>query len=78
MSMAYVIAALNTVNSRLIIIFIIMAKLIATVYLLIYYFLFDPIITILLSGIADGLMGIAVLLLWQKYSHELTNKGADG
>ncbi|MCK5079164.1 MAG: hypothetical protein KAR09_04440 [Bacteroidales bacterium] len=78
MSVAYVFAALNTGNSRLLIIFIITAKFIATVYLLIYYFLFDPLITILLSGIADGLMGLAVLLLWQKFSHELINKGADG
>ena len=47
------------------IIFIISAKFIATFYLLLYYFLTDAILTILLSGIADGLMGFAVLLLWR-------------
>ena len=66
MCVAYVLASLDIKKSRPLIIFIVSAKFIATFYLLAYYLLFDPILTILLSGLADGIMGIAVLLLWQK------------
>lgn len=64
MVVAYVIAAINPLTNRNIIIFIIVAKAIATIYLLMYYFMAEPVITVLLSGIVDGLMGLLLLLLW--------------
>lgn len=70
MCVAYILASLNIGKNALLIIFIISAKFIATAYLLIYYLFFDPVITILLSGLADGLMGLLVLLLWNVYNKE--------
>lgn len=64
MCMAYVLATINLRHNAKLILFIIIAKSIATIYLLMYYFLVTHVITILLSGLADGLMGLAVFLLW--------------
>ncbi len=72
MCVAYILASLDVPWNRKLIIFIISAKFIAFVYLLIYYFLFDHIMMVLISGIADGLMGLLVFLLWKE-----SRKGAD-
>jgi hypothetical protein len=66
MCTAYIIASLNLEKSKGLIIFIILAKTIATLYLLIFYFLIDDVITILLAGIGDGLMGLLVYILYFK------------
>lgn len=63
MCVAYCLAALRPYGGRPLIILIIAAKFMAFAYLLIYYFVADPILVLLLSGIGDGLMGLAVLLL---------------
>jgi hypothetical protein len=73
MCVAYLLAARDIYNTGLII-FIIVAKVIATIYLLIYYFMIDQILTILLSGIADGLMALLVGLLWQAYRKEAAHE----
>jgi hypothetical protein len=64
MCVAYILAAKEPSNSKLIIL-VILAKSIAFTYLLIYYFAVDPIITVLLSGIADGVMAFLVWFLWR-------------
>jgi hypothetical protein len=77
MVVAYLIAATKLSSSRLLIIFIVTAKSIAATYLLLYYFLVMPIMVVLLSGIADGLMGLAVLLLWRQTIYFRNRGGGD-
>lgn len=64
MCVAYIIASLDVIQNRNLLIFIIIAKFIATLYLILYYCLSAAILTILLSGIGDGIMGLAVLFLF--------------
>lgn len=40
------------------------AKFTAMLFLLLYYFAYDAIITVLVSGILDGAMGLLILLLY--------------
>jgi hypothetical protein len=40
------------------------AKFTATIFLVTYYILVDPIITVLLSGILDGLMGLVIIVFF--------------
>ena len=68
MSIAYALAAYNLARFNTLVIFSILAKIIATVFLLSYYFFFDKIWTVLLSGIGDGLMGIAIFWAFQQYN----------
>ena len=72
MCLAYLIAAHDTGNSKLIF-FIIGAKSIATVYLLIYYFFVAPVLTIMLSGLADGIMAVLVAVLWKAATKEVAH-----
>lgn len=65
MCSAYVLAATNLPKSRLIILFIILAKAIAFIYLLIYYFCIDSILVVLLSGILDGIMAVLAYSLYR-------------
>jgi len=70
MCVAYILASLDVHRNKNLIIFIISAKTIATIYLLIYYFLIDTILMILLSGLADGLMALLVFILWKNSRKE--------
>ncbi|MEE4255583.1 MAG: hypothetical protein V2I47_00950 [Bacteroidales bacterium] len=63
---AYILAAIDPGSCRKLIIFIIGAKTIALVYLLVYYFFIDGITMVLVSGLADGMMALIVFLLWKK------------
>jgi hypothetical protein len=63
MSIAYVIAGRNVVNSSQLIRFIVIVKFLAFVFLMLYFFFILNSWIILLSGIADGLMGVVVLTL---------------
>ncbi|MEN8226358.1 MAG: hypothetical protein ABFS05_13465 [Bacteroidota bacterium] len=77
MCTAYLLAARKPSNNKGLILFIITAKLIAMLYLLIYYFCCEAVITVLLSGIGDGLMGLLLMLLWLKM-HAKTKEDAHG
>lgn len=63
MAVAYSIAAYHLSKAELLIKFIIIVKITASIFLFIYYFL-DNNIIILLSGIGDFLMAIIVLFLY--------------
>jgi len=63
-SVAYIMAALNIPNSPRLIMFSFTAKFIATVFLFTYFFLVNPIITVLLSGVGDFLMGVVIFILY--------------
>lgn len=67
MSVAYFMGAIAPRKSYQIITFAIIAKFIATVFLLGYFFLKNPIWIVLLSGIVDFLMGIVLLNVYLRY-----------
>ena len=71
MVIAYIMAFLGVKQNKLqfhgFIPFIIMAKSLAFLYLTLYYFCLNPIITILLSGLADGFMSLLVYLFYRRF-----------
>jgi hypothetical protein len=66
MVMAYILAACEPVKNRVMIVFSISAKFTATLFLLIYAIFGDMIWMVLVSGIADGLMGLILLGFYMK------------
>ncbi len=64
----YISAALRGEMS--VILLAVAAKLTASVFLFVYYFSIDPIITVLLSGVLDGVMAAAVVLLASSRNRE--------
>ena len=71
MALAYFIAALWYNRNQGLILFIILAKFIATIFLFSFYFLVEMAWIILFSGIADCLMGIAILWIYLNYCWDL-------
>ena len=71
MSVAYVIGAESIEKSNQIIFFAIIAKFIATVFLLSYFFFKNPIWMVLISGICDFLMGIVLLVVFSYHKNNL-------
>ncbi|KPK83861.1 MAG: hypothetical protein AMS27_11700 [Bacteroides sp. SM23_62_1] len=67
MSIIYFFAGRDVDRNRILIYITLAAKLIATVFLLCYYFIFDNIWMVLVSGIGDLIMGLMVLILWRFY-----------
>lgn len=66
-SLAYIMAALSPENSRKLIILSCVTKFTAALFLF-SYFLFDkPIFMVLVSGIGDLLMGLAILFSYRLY-----------
>ncbi len=68
-SLAYIMAALDIDRSAKLIVLSCTAKFMATLFLLSYYFFVNHIFMVIFSGIADCLMGLAILftyLLYQK------------
>jgi hypothetical protein len=66
-SAAYIMAALDLGRAQKLIILACMAKFSATIFLISYYLFVSPIFMVLFSGIADFLMGLVILLSYQKY-----------
>ncbi len=64
MSLLYITAAKNPLKLTELVKLIIAIKLLAMVFLAAYFIFINHIITVLLSGIADGIMGIGVLLFF--------------
>jgi len=63
MSFAYAMGAYNTEKYFGLIILTLFAKLGASIFLFLYYFVIDKILIVFLSGAGDFIMGIAVLYL---------------
>ena len=63
---AYIAGALNPIQNRLLINFAIFAKITAFLFLFSYYLFVPSILSVLLSGIVDLLMGIILLFLISK------------
>ena len=66
MAVAYLLAAWKPVEYRILIIFSITVKFIATIFLISYFILSDSTITILLSGVVDFLMGLILLIIFMR------------
>ena len=72
MAVAYSLACWRPIEYKILIIFSILAKFIATVFLFSYYFFSGPVVTILLSGIVDFFMGLILLYLFRNSSVSIT------
>ena len=64
MVVAYSLAAVNPVKNKMIVIFSIIAKFMATIFLLVYYSFYDTSFIVLLSGISDLIMGVIIYYLY--------------
>jgi hypothetical protein len=75
-SLAYIMAAMDLRNALKLIILSCTAKFMATIFLLTWFFFGSHIFMVIFSGIADFLMGIAILSLYLMYrkSLELTSE----
>jgi len=74
MVVAYLMAAINVDEHHSLIIFSIIVKIMATVFLFIYFIAVEQIWLVLASGLSDGIMGIAIyvaLLLYLKSQKKL-------
>ena len=71
MAIAYSLAALRTSRFECLILFSIIVKFSATIFLFIYYFFAAQIWMVLLSGITDCLMGIVILLEYALYRQKI-------
>ncbi|HET55512.1 MAG TPA: hypothetical protein ENN33_09890 [Ignavibacteria bacterium] len=65
MAVGYAMGAYNLKSYECLIIFSIIVKFMATVFLFTYFFLVSSIWLVLLSGISDFLMGLIVLILYR-------------
>lgn len=65
MAVGYAMAAYNIKRYECLIIFSIVVKFIATVFLFVYFFFVSSILLVLFSGVSDFLMGIIILILFR-------------
>lgn len=66
MSFCYGLAAINTKKFEYLIVFTIIVKFIATIFLTAYYFLITDNLIIILSGVTDFLTAFIVIMLYKK------------
>ena len=70
-SLAYIMAALDLKKASKLIVLSCTAKFMATLFLLSYFFFVHPIFMVIFSGVADFLMGLAILSLYLLYRNKL-------
>ena len=70
-SLAYIMAAMDLRNASKLIILSCTAKFMATIFLVLYFFFVSHIFMVIFSGIADFLMGVAILSLYLLYRKTL-------
>ena len=78
MAVAYVMGAVNAKKYHYVIVFAIIVKSAATLFLLTYCFVVEFKWIILLFGIGDGLMGLMMFLSFQYYLHFSSIKKMNG
>ena len=66
-SLAYIIAALDPENSKKFVFLSYMTKFAAAAFLFSYYLFDRPIFMVLLSGVGDLMMGLAILISYRLY-----------
>ena len=75
MAVAYVLGATNIEKYHYLIIFSIIVKALATIFLVVYCFGVEFKWIVLLSGIGDGVMGLIIFIALQNYLHLKTTYG---
>jgi hypothetical protein len=75
MAVAYAMGATNIKKYHYLIIFSIIVKAVATLFLMVYCFAVEFKWIVLLSGIGDGVMGLIIFLALQNYLHRKTTYG---
>jgi len=71
MFVAYFLASINLPTSSLLIRFIIIAKTMALIFLLIYFIYIETILVIFLSAIGDGLMALLIFIFYKQYLYHI-------
>lgn len=71
MAIGYAMAAYDPEGFKCLAIFSIIVKAAATLFLLVYYFIFEQIWSVLVSGIGDGLMMLFIWVTWLSHSKSL-------
>ncbi len=69
MVIAYLMTAYNLGKESMLIWFCITAKMMATAFLVLYFFLFEQIWVVLASGFGDFVMGVLLWIAFLKYKH---------
>jgi hypothetical protein len=75
MAVAYVMGAINIKKYHYLIVFSIIVKAVATLFLMVYCFTVEFKWIVLLSGIGDGVMGLIIFIALQNYLHLKTTYG---
>ena len=75
MAVAYVMGAINIKKYHYLIVFSIIVKAVATLFLMVYCFTVEFKWIVLLSGIGDGVMGLIIFLALENYLHLKTTYG---
>ena len=75
MSVAYILPVIDVKKYYTFIFLTIAVKFIATLFLLIYYLFIDPILTVLICGIFDFLIGLILLIIYNWYKRCAKSKG---
>ena len=71
MAVGYAMAANNLKRFKSLVIFSIIVKFIATIFLILYYIIISSQLLIVLSGVSDFLMGLAIFFLYKELSKQL-------
>ncbi len=74
LSICYILPLFNYDNFKTLVIFFIVIKIIATLFLFIYFLFFDSIVCVLLSGFGDCAMAILLLYLFYDQQKEFIEK----
>lgn len=67
MALAYSMAALNLSRNRCLVVFTILVKSIATVFLIVYWIFVSRIFAVLASGVVDGAMALTILVAFNSW-----------
>jgi hypothetical protein len=75
MAVAYTLGAVNSQKYHYLIVFSIIVKAVATIFLLVYCFTIEFKWIILISGVGDGVMGVMIFVALEYYLNFQTNCG---
>ena len=75
MAFGYAMAAYDLKRFKELIVFSIIVKFIATIFLLLYFIILSSQLLIVLSGISDFVMGLVILFLYKKLDQKLFYNG---
>ena len=75
MAIGYAMAAYDLKRFKQLIVFSIIVKFIATIFLLLYFIILSSQLLIVLSGSSDFVMGLVILFLYKKLDQKLIYNG---